>query len=107
MTLFGISLPWRKQLLIIAGALSFIYAIIVLWYVHSMPDIGLRSAFDNSVKRFDGELLQMPTGGSNFSPQEEDRILKLGGLPVLTWSNLLQALDAFLVCTLASAASTL
>src|SRR5260370_33485626 len=86
-------IPWRKSLLILSGSLAVLYALTVLWYVYSMPDIGLRTAFDTSVKRFEGD--SRPTlVGLDVEPKDEDRIVKLGKDAVRTWPQLLQALNA-------------
>jgi transcriptional regulator with GAF, ATPase, and Fis domain len=84
-------ISWRKLPLIIAGILICTYAVVVLWYVQSIPDIGLRAAFDNKVKQFDHRYL---VGESNESyiPQEEDRLVRLGADRVETWPQLLRAL---------------
>jgi transcriptional regulator with GAF, ATPase, and Fis domain len=82
---------WRKTILIFAGVLACVYALSVLWYVHSIPDIGLRSAFDRDVKRFDGPCFAV-LGGPTDALQEGDRIKALGGKAVETWPNLLRAL---------------
>jgi transcriptional regulator with GAF, ATPase, and Fis domain len=69
-----------------------VYAVLVLVYVFATPDIGLRSAFDTSVKRFDGTSLPAITLPSDHL-QAEDTIVALGGARVKTWPNLLHALN--------------
>jgi transcriptional regulator with GAF, ATPase, and Fis domain len=69
-----------------------VYALVCLWYAHSLPDIGLRSAFVPEVKRFGGTFIA--TGNVAVKPKTEDRITNLGGRQVKTWPQLLQALNA-------------
>jgi transcriptional regulator with GAF, ATPase, and Fis domain len=75
----------------LAGIFVCVYAIVVLWYVQSIPDIGLRSSFDTRVRHFDerhlyGQEVEVP------SPREEDRLIQLGDTLVETWPQLLHAL---------------
>jgi transcriptional regulator with GAF, ATPase, and Fis domain len=58
-----------------------------------MPDIGLRSAFDTTVKRFEGDS-RPTTVGPDVQPTDEDRIVRIGDNSVRTWPQLLQALNA-------------
>src|SRR5436190_23461679 len=83
----------RKPWLILVGILVCIYAMAVLWYVQSIPDIGLRCAFDPSVKSVYESYLR--SGDGQFqSPEPGDTIIQLGSIPVETWPQLLRALLA-------------
>jgi transcriptional regulator with GAF, ATPase, and Fis domain len=89
-----IHIPWRRKVLLgIPGILVCIYAIAVLLYVYFQPDIGLRTAFDTTVKGFDGYC-----HGTRSWPdarlEENDRICRLGGNTTQTWPQLLQAIHA-------------
>jgi transcriptional regulator with GAF, ATPase, and Fis domain len=58
-----------------------------------MPDIGLRSAFDTRLKRFEGESLNTFAGPTDLAPREEDQIVRVGKRAIRTWPQLLQALN--------------
>jgi transcriptional regulator with GAF, ATPase, and Fis domain len=84
-------IQWRKLFMTLAGALVCSYACWVLWYVHSMPDIGLRTAFNPEIRRVEGNAV-LPNEGRSEVPEIGDRIVSLNGRPVRTWPHLLQAL---------------
>src|SRR5437588_12484119 len=86
----ALQIPWRKVLLILAGALACSYALWVLWYVHSTPDIGLRTAFSPEIRRIEGNTLFSAQGSE--TPNVGDTIVSLNGRTVSTWPHLLQAL---------------
>ena len=79
----------RKIVLSLLGLLSLAYALAVLAYVYTVSDIGVRTAFDTTVKRFDGECLPKP-----LILEPRDRIDRLGGASTKTWRHLLQSLNS-------------
>jgi transcriptional regulator with GAF, ATPase, and Fis domain len=84
---------WRRLLFALLGLFACLYALWVLWHAHSLPDVGLRSAFDPVVRRFDGRCAEI--GGRMAEvPQPGDRIVSVGGRVVETWPQLLQAILA-------------
>jgi len=74
----------RRGLLILAGILAFSYAVVILVYVQSIPDIGLRSAFRPTImgqaKPFEGAR-----------PEEGDEVTMVGDIEIKTWADLLNA----------------
>jgi transcriptional regulator with GAF, ATPase, and Fis domain len=80
---------WRQALLVLAGVCSCAYALGVLWYVQSTPDIGLRCAFSPVINRVDPSFLR--TEG-RLPDLRGHTIVKLGGQPVQTWPHLLRLL---------------
>jgi transcriptional regulator with GAF, ATPase, and Fis domain len=84
-------LHWRKTSIALAGILVCLYALWVLWYVHSTPDIGLRTAFDPEIRRIEANAVLQDPGQSEV-PQVGDKIVRVNGRPVTTWPHLLQAL---------------
>jgi len=84
-------IQWRKILLVLAGALACSYAFWVLWYVHSTPDIGLRTALSPEIRRIEGNAVLSPEEGSE-TPKVGDQIVSLNDRKVSTWPHLLQAL---------------
>jgi transcriptional regulator with GAF, ATPase, and Fis domain len=100
----------RRSLLILAGCCVCLYAIAVLSYVLSLPDIGLRCAFTTVLShvydhyqcttptRVDAKPLEDPptdrtiVGQINPTPKPGDTLLQVGGNTVRTWPKLLRAL---------------
>src|SRR5438445_9688592 len=80
---------WQKCLIALAGILICTYALWVLWYVHSTPDIGLRTAFDPVIRKIEPNAV---FDDQSHTPKEWDRIVSLNGRPVSTWSHVLQYL---------------
>jgi len=74
----------RRGLLILAGVFIFTYAVAVLIYVQSIPDIGLKSIFSPVVKG-------TPRFFSGTQPREGDIVLRVGNWPVNSWADLLGA----------------
>src|SRR5262249_43809852 len=85
------SIPWRKCLLLISGLVVTTYSVIVLLYVQSIPDIGLRAAFDTKVKRFETRYLEEDNGVPK--PDEGDRLVRLGDSVVQNWPQIFHALN--------------
>ncbi len=75
----------RRWLIVLAGAFIVAYAVSVLSYVFSLPDIGLRCAFDTTLNRVYEDYLAPDRDGPK--PQENDVIVKLGGEKVLDWRD--------------------
>src|SRR6266478_5330958 len=82
--------PSRRIFLAFAGACACIYSIATLFYVHTVPDLGIRSAFNPTVRRFDGICLDA-SGNTSLDPEEGDSIVRVGSRSVKTWPQLLQA----------------
>src|SRR6266568_3066754 len=74
----------RRGLLILAGTVAFSYAVVVLVYVQSIPDLGLRSAFSPAIM---GQV--RPVEGA--VPQEGDVVTMVGDIPIKTWADLLNS----------------
>src|SRR4051794_31861304 len=74
----------RRGLLILAGIGAFSYAVTVLLYVQSIPDIGLRSAFSPAIKG-------QPQPIEGDIPHEGDIVTMVGDITVNTWADLLNA----------------
>jgi transcriptional regulator with GAF, ATPase, and Fis domain len=85
---------WRKAILAVAGVCICLYAISVLWYVQSIPDIGLRCAFGPAVKRVYPRYLRFvpEQDHSEHAPKEGDVIIRLGARDVEIWPQLLRGL---------------
>jgi transcriptional regulator with GAF, ATPase, and Fis domain len=81
----------RKILMTLVGVLVGFYALWVLWYVHSTPDIGLRTAFYPEIRRVEANAVLQDKGRSE-TPSAGDRIVSVDGRPTGTWPHLLQAL---------------
>jgi transcriptional regulator with GAF, ATPase, and Fis domain len=75
-------------LLILAGTLVCLYAAVVLIYVQSLPDLGLRSSFDPILKAVPHRF-ETPPGGEQ--PRPGDRVLEIGDKQIATWPDLLGA----------------
>src|SRR5262245_14844848 len=74
----------RRGLLILAGFLAFSYAVVVLFYVQSIPDLGLHSAFSPVV-------LGKSTPYMGVPPQEKDTVTEVGDIAIKNWADLLNA----------------
>jgi transcriptional regulator with GAF, ATPase, and Fis domain len=83
------SLFTRRGLLILAGIGAFLYAVIVLLYVQSIPDIGLRSAFSPKIRGLPRAVDGVLPG--NRVLQEGDEVVKVGDIAIETWADLLNA----------------
>jgi transcriptional regulator with GAF, ATPase, and Fis domain len=83
-------LPSRRIILAIAGAFACVYSFAALLYVHTVPDLGIRSAFNPTVRRFDGICLDK-SGNISLDPDEGDLVVRIGNRHVKTWPQLLQA----------------
>src|SRR5436305_7328997 len=82
----------RSLLFIVgSGVLVCAYALGVICYVLSVPDIGVRCTFTSEVDHFFPEFLY-PTGQERL--QTDDVIVKLGGHPVENWPQFLRGLAA-------------
>lgn len=75
----------RRGLLVLAGVTACIYALVVLLYVQSIPDLGLQSAFGTSIKS------QPRSWFDGVRPQEGDVVVQVGDIQIRTWADLLNA----------------
>jgi transcriptional regulator with GAF, ATPase, and Fis domain len=82
----------RKSFLVGTSILVCLYAVSVLYFARSIPDIGLHTAFSRSVNRVDAEQITRVVQGR--APQKKDVIIALDGRPVPTWPDLLRRLAA-------------
>jgi transcriptional regulator with GAF, ATPase, and Fis domain len=64
-------ISWRKTLLVVAGVLVFGYAVAVVCYVPSTPDIGIRCAFTPVIK-------QVTLPPDKDGPVVDDELLQVG-----------------------------
>jgi transcriptional regulator with GAF, ATPase, and Fis domain len=85
-TLLRERVPRRRLLIVLAAFLLCSYAIGVIGYVRSTPELGIRTAFTPVVNRFYPEFL--------YPPEQEpleigDRIIRLASHPVGNWSQFL------------------
>jgi transcriptional regulator with GAF, ATPase, and Fis domain len=78
----------RRALLGLAGAVALTYALAVLWYVRSTPDLGIKSAFSPIVK---GQPRDVVAGPEGILPRAGDRIVQVADWPIATWPDLLLA----------------
>jgi transcriptional regulator with GAF, ATPase, and Fis domain len=78
----------RRGLLVVAGFFVCVYAVGILWYAQTLPDIGLRTAFTPIVKHFYPQYL---ISGGKERPEPGDRIKEVGGEPINDWVDLLRA----------------
>src|SRR5262245_32099713 len=76
----------RRVLLIFTGSLVCAYALAVLFYVQSVPDLGLKSVFST-------EIRSAPPAGLYRGPRPEagDKVLKIAGEDIVSWPALLNA----------------
>lgn len=81
----------RRLLIVCAGTLVCLYALSVLAYVLSIPDIGLRCAFTPEVNRVYREFLHDPDDPRG-AKLVGDRIVRIGDHRVATWPEVLHAL---------------
>src|ERR1700677_237160 len=75
----------RRGLLILAGLLSCAYALVVLCYVRTVPDLGLQTVFGTTLK-----TKPQPFDDEN-SPQQGDRIVRIGDESINIWPDVLNA----------------
>ncbi len=78
----------RQVILLAAGGGIVCYALVVLGYVSSSFEIGVRSILNAQVS---GEPVGIKPGDP--VPSSGDLIIEVGGLPIQNWSDLLQAPD--------------
>jgi transcriptional regulator with GAF, ATPase, and Fis domain len=85
----------RRLLIIVAAVLVCAYALAVLGYVLSIPDMGLRCAFSPTVSHVYPDYAVLPESQSNLdlnSYLKGRRIEKIGDYEVNTWPRLLRGL---------------
>src|SRR5439155_326618 len=83
----------RKALLLLTGGLVCLYAVSVLWYVQTIPDMGLRSAFSPIINHVDRTFLRDEEGAP--PPNLRDCVIvQIGEHSVDTWPQILRALSA-------------
>src|SRR5258708_971587 len=83
-------LSWRKGLLVGASVLVCLYAVSVIYFARSVPDIGLHTAFSCVVNRVDRNKLR-PVGDRFL--EKKDVVVALGDQPTKTWPDLLHELS--------------
>src|SRR5437660_9467184 len=84
----------RRGLLVLAAVLSCLYAVQVLWYVQSIPDLGLRSAFSPTLRHVHPGFTRTEEPPWHLpgqppvrvaEPRAGDVIRRVGGHDVHTW----------------------
>jgi transcriptional regulator with GAF, ATPase, and Fis domain len=80
----------RRLFILIAAILVCTYALGVVAYVSSIPDIGLRSAFTPIVTQIYPDYILAPT--EELPDLRDNRILQVGDHHIGTWPDLLRAL---------------
>jgi transcriptional regulator with GAF, ATPase, and Fis domain len=81
----------RRLSILVAAALVCLYAVGVLGYVLSIPDIGLRCAFSPVVRRAYDGYFELPKGQTTHD-LEGKTIVRVAGQPVENWPQLLRTL---------------
>src|SRR5262249_46501087 len=79
----------RRGLLILVGLFVFLYALAVLLFVQSTPDLGLRTAFSVYLKAAPRKDRYTPSG--ELTPQAGDKVVRVGELKIETWPKILTA----------------
>jgi transcriptional regulator with GAF, ATPase, and Fis domain len=74
----------------VAGSLACVYAVAILWYVQTLPDLGIRSAFTPTVKYFYPQYLAFNEDETR-SPRTDDRIVRVGNEAIPRWPALLRS----------------
>jgi transcriptional regulator with GAF, ATPase, and Fis domain len=86
----------RRQLLILlSGALVCGYAACVLWYVMSLPEIGIHFSLSRDIYRVDENFLHPEFGetSKHLFPEDKDQVLQLGDQAVSNWPQVLRKLS--------------
>ena len=78
----------KRGLLILAGIFVCIYAIVVLIYVQTIPDIGLQTVFSTKLKI---SLHNEFNDNQTVHPMRGDEIVRIGDNAVNNWADVLQA----------------
>src|SRR5690349_9853559 len=78
----------RRGLLIFAGTVVCIYALVVLFYVQSVPDLGLKSIFGTEIK---SAPVTFRPDASGLTPRAGDTVVEVGDEAIRTWPDLLNA----------------
>ena len=81
----------RRGLLIFAGFLSCVYALIVLFYVPTIPDVGLQTVFGTTLKSSPQGPFLNDDRADQKRPQKGDAILRIGNVEVANWPDVLNA----------------
>src|SRR2546430_1975705 len=78
----------RRGLLIFAGGVVCVYALAVLFYIQSVPDLGLKSVFSTEIKSAPNVFRPDESG---LTPQAGDTVEQVGDEPIRSWPDLLNA----------------
>src|SRR5262245_47194739 len=78
----------RRGLLICAGGVVCVYALVVLFYVQWVPDLGLKSAFGTQLKSAP-HIYRADESG--LPPEAGDTGAVVGDEPIRSWPDLLNA----------------
>src|SRR5262245_31792910 len=76
----------RRVLLILTGSLVCAYAIAVLFYVQSVPDLGLKSVFSTEIRS-----APVPGAYRGKKPEAGDKVVKIADEEIDSWPALLNA----------------
>src|SRR5947207_10605349 len=77
----------RRFLLVVAGILSCAYALYILASVPFLPDLGLRTLFNPTLRGIAPGF--HPVGDQ--VPQPGDTVLEVGSIQIRTWPDLIKA----------------
>src|SRR5688500_16408240 len=84
----GFLLSPRRIALTLVGIPVLVYAVSILSYVPTVPDLGLRSLFGTTLRTRPQTARPGPDG---LEPQPGDIVRKIGPLPIRLWADLLKA----------------
>jgi transcriptional regulator with GAF, ATPase, and Fis domain len=85
------SLAQKRSWLMLVGLGVCCYALTVVIYVESAPDLGLRSAFSPHLKAAPSARMYKPANPGGAMPTGGDSVVRLGDLDINTWPDLLAA----------------
>jgi transcriptional regulator with GAF, ATPase, and Fis domain len=75
---------------VVAAVAVCIYAVAVLYYVYTAPELGLRSAFSPVLKAAPAPRMFYPAE-ENRVPESGDHVVSIGDVPIHSWPDLLAA----------------
>src|SRR5260370_14711774 len=90
------SLGRRRLLISVSGLLVCAYAGSVLWYVMSLPEIGIRFSLTRDIYHVDDSYLhpEIRESAQQLLPEDKDQVLELGDQEVSTWVELLRKVSS-------------
>lgn len=89
---FSSQLLNRRGFLIFVGFLSCVYALIVLFYVPTVPDLGLQTVFGTTLRKTPpGPFLKDGQSEGERRLEKGDKLVQVGNLDIANWSDVLNA----------------